>query len=372
MPGRFSLSNTSTLLRILCVFWLIAKIISYKVWLTYRVFPLVPVFDVLENIPSWIHLLLYAVSIISLGALIIAPGKRTIYYILFLAEIIAVLLDYTRWQPWEYQYLFILLIFMFNKDNKNIITAVSFIMIALYFYSGINKLNEGFLLQIWNNMLLIPFFKIPHSIRDNQIVFYFGYCIGIIETVAGISLLFKRTQKAGAILLILMHIFNLIWLGPMGINYNIIVWPWNCFMMISLYIIFVKNEVQIKPLSFLRPVNILVLVCWGIMPLLHMFGYWDNYLSGSLYSGKLPLMAVCIGTNEAKAELKPFIKEKDLYDLCNGKPLIKLQSWAMNELNVPPYPELRVYRKIQKKLIEKYPQTNCYLYYYGSGVKYNL
>ena len=364
MHRIISVPNTSLLLRIICAFWLIAKLISYKVWLTSRLFPLVPVFNFLENIPPIIHLLLYIVSIISLVCIIVFPGKRMIYIVLMAAEIAALLLDYTRWQPWEYQYLFILFIFLFNKDKKNIIAALSFMMAALYFYSGIHKLNDGFLLQVWNNMILMSFLKIPHAIRANELLFNLGYCIGILELLTGIALMMRRTQKIAAILLISMHVFNLVWLGPVGMNYNIIVWPWNCLMIIILYKLFLKNRnANFSIKRFLKPANFVVLVFLGVLPFFNQFGFWDNYLSGSLYSGNLPLMAICTDAESAKADFKDYIKHNDLNNICDCKSLIKLQSWAMNELNVPPYPEIRVYRKIEKQIIEKYPKTSCYLYY---------
>lgn len=357
-----------TLIRVVGIFWLIAKIISWKVWLSSRLFPIVPVFGVLTNVPAWIHLLLYVLSLCLLCLVIVKPGIRTSYSALLVIETASCLLDYARWQPWEYQYLFILFVCITGRKDKNITTATAAILIGLYFYSGIHKLNHGFLLQVWDNMLLKSFFKVPHAIRTNEVVMQLGYIVGITEIIGGLSLLMPRARKTAAILLIVMHVFNLVWLSPVGIGYNIIVWPWNCLMISILYLLFLRGKQEFSPAAMLTPANLLVTLCFGIMPVFNFIGLWDNYLSGSLYSGKLPLMAICT----TEKQLQAYAKQNDRHNLCNGKPLITLQSWAMAELNVPPYPELRVYQKMERILTTRYTATRCYLYYYGSPLKKEL
>jgi hypothetical protein len=146
-----------------------------------------------------------------------------------------------------------------------------------------------------------------------------------------------------------------------------VVWPWNILMIIYLYQLALKryNE-EAEYRSLLKPAGIPVLLAWGVLPALNFVGAWDNYLSCSLYSGKLPLMAVCVEPKETV--LKPYVK-KDTYALCEGKELVRIQSWAISEMNVPPYPEVRVYRKIAAQLKTAYPTAECYLYYYGKPEK---
>ena len=360
-----SLQKPSRLLQVTCLFWLVAKLISYKVWTTYRLFPIVPVFDIASDIPGWLHLFFYAVSLASLVILLVKPQQRLVMIILLVSELCSVLMDYTRWQPWEYQYLFILFIFLINKEDRNIKALVAFLLVALYTYSGLHKLNTGFLLQIWDNMILRSLFHMSHSIRGTSPVYYGGYILGSLELCCGLALLFKKTQRTVACLLIVMHLFNLLWLGPLGANYNIIVWPWNIAMAILLYILFISDKVTLFKPVFAR-LNIVVFIAWGVLPALNIFGYWDHYLSGSLYSGKLPLMGIC--TNGAK-EFKPFLSDTDKYQFCAGKPYIKLQSWAMKELNVPPYPQERIYYKIAGAIYHNYPGSSCFIYTYGDPLK---
>src|ERR1019366_5120531 len=94
--------------RLICFFWLVAKAISWKVWLADRVFPIVPPFNFLF-VPSFIHLVLFIFSLSALLALFIFPSKRFLLISVIIIEVFSCLLDQNRWQPWEYQYIFIII-----------------------------------------------------------------------------------------------------------------------------------------------------------------------------------------------------------------------------------------------------------------------
>lgn len=97
--------------RIICFFWIIAKIMSWKVWLANRFFPIVPPFNFLF-FPAAIHLILFIFSVAALFILLLFPSKRWLQKGIIFIEIFFCLLDQNRWQPWEYQYIFIILAFV--------------------------------------------------------------------------------------------------------------------------------------------------------------------------------------------------------------------------------------------------------------------
>lgn len=291
---------------------------------------------------------------------------------LLAAEIMSCLLDQNRLQPWDYLYMFTLFIFMANAGNQKLATiAFAFILVSTYFYSGLGKLNEGFLQTIWSKMILHLFLKIPAKTVQQTWLFYGGLCAGFFELMAGIGLLFLKTRRISAGLLMLMHLFILLFIGPAGLNYNRIVWPWNIAMIFYLYYIFVKNEkIDLSFKFLLSGRNIPVLICWGILPILNLVGYWDNYLSSGIYSGKLPQMLICIKDTSKCPGLKRFCKP-DYRHLCNGCNTIDLGYWAISETNVAPYPEMRVYKKLQHKLVLQYPAAGLSFNYLVEGKKLN-
>src|SRR6185312_15251804 len=195
-------------------FWLIAKLISWRVWTSYRLFPLIPPFDFLKELPSWYHLFFFAVSLISLVFLIIKPSSK-IAGLLIISELFSLIADQNRWQPWEYQYLFIMSLLSFNKKRQHYFSSgVKIIIISIYFYSGISKLNPVFLRSVWSGMLLRGFFEIININANTPIIYYAGYAIGLIEIICAAGLFFKRTKKIAALILIAVHCFNLLVLGP--------------------------------------------------------------------------------------------------------------------------------------------------------------
>ena len=110
MDFLFKNTNNTTLAKTLALFWLTAKIMSFNLWMNDRLFPLIPVHQLFQNINQSIHFFLYLLSICILIITILFKPNKVLFLILFFAETFACLLDYTRWQPWQFQYLSMLFV----------------------------------------------------------------------------------------------------------------------------------------------------------------------------------------------------------------------------------------------------------------------
>ncbi len=342
--------------RIICCFWLIAKIISWKVWLANRLFPVVPPFDFLL-VPSSIHLVLFILSLLVLLALFIFPTKKMLLVSVIVIEVISCLLDQNRWQPWEYQYIFMILALVINyKDEKTALSVISFIIASIYFYSGIGKMNSAFSQRILHILTRHGIFHANNSYLYNFLCYHIGHILGMIELLFSLGLLFKRTRKGAAILLILMHFLILVIFGPFGLNYDLIIWPWNVAMIFFIYVLFISQPtVSIKFPSEKIGWNTLIIILFGILPALNFFGYWDFFLSSSLFSFKPPDMYICIEKAGSSTDLQPFIDINKNRFLCDsGSQIVNVRTWSFQELRVPAYPELRVYKKIRTELLNRY------------------
>ena len=313
------------LLRVTCICWIVAKLISIKVWTADRLMPTAPLFNFLDSISPDVHLLLALISIILIVSVLITNNDRVILLCLLIVESFLCCLDMSRWQPWEYQYLFIVFVCFTNYNSpKLILPAVTFILSCTYFYSGLAKLNEGFLQGTWDFMILKRFFEIDSQIVAFKPLHFAGYLIGIMELFAGLCLLFIKTRKLAAKFLIVMHCFILLLLGPLGLKYNISIWPWNLAMLAYLYLI-LKNGKTILPLRVVRQGwNIAVLLCWGILPALNFMGCWDNYLSSNMYSGRSPGMNICITDTTKTLPINRFKSSNRNSDVCKSQFTIDL------------------------------------------------
>ncbi len=352
----------SNILRITGLCWLVAKLYSYKIWMAYRLLPLVPPFRVLLKVPPVVHSILFVLSCMGLLYIISVPAKRMFLGIFLIIEISACLLDQHRWQPWEFQYICIVYIYFVNYKRMPSTIMQAFIMICacLYFYSGLSKLNPGFLADIWGKMILQQFFHWPQHVILHWPIYYAGYAIAALEALAGLGLLHNTTRKACATALIAMHLFALLWLGPLGLHTNAVVWPWNVLMMAFLYLACLRPQVPVRITAgkhWLYVPNLPIIILFGIMPAFGLANKWDNYLSFSLYSGKLSYLTICINSVDNAQPLRPFANSKTTNGYCGTNASINVYNWAINETGVPPYPELRVYKEIGRQFAQRYPNA---------------
>ena len=176
------------IIRIICFSWLLAKIISWKVWLAYRLFPVVPPVDFLF-VPPTVHLLLFILSLSCIAALVIFPAKKVLQYGVIIIELLSCSLDQNRWQAWEYQYIFILLALLINKRNdRNALNTIAFIFISVYFFSGLGKMNTAFSGFLQRELIFLEIFKAKSSYSYNLLIYHLGYLLGLIEILLGVGL----------------------------------------------------------------------------------------------------------------------------------------------------------------------------------------
>ena len=205
------------LLSVTAICWLAAKIIGWKIWVTARTFPVIAPFNFLNNIPSILHSIFFSCSVALLLLLVIKPANKTFQCSLLFSELCSCLLDQNRWQPWQYLYLIILFIFILNKKKAaTIVTCFTVILGTIYMYSGFHKFNDTFLNSRWSTMILKRFFKIPALAYIISWIYYSGYILPVIESFAGISLLFSKTRKAAVITLRVCNFLSYYSLGHLA------------------------------------------------------------------------------------------------------------------------------------------------------------
>jgi len=364
-PGiAFSYPKEVILVKITCIAWLIAKIISYKVWIADRYFPVAPVFDFL-SLPNEFHLFLFVISLIGITSAFFFPSKKFLLLSVIIIEMLSCLLDYMRWQPWEYQYLLTFVFFFFSKDRKQFFLLLTFLLAATYIFSGIHKFSGSFLYSFWDRTILHTLLDLPYSIIKKPLVHYSGLILSAIEIFIGVGILFSRHRRYISFLAILMHLFIAILYGPFGLNYNIIIFPWNLAMIGLVLVLFYKNtQINFSLFFFKNKLNVIILLLLGVMPALSLFGKWDDYLSFNLYSGNTRTLAICVDDVQEYPELEKHKSKGRSTKFCNNAYLINTTTWALDELKVPVYPEERVFKILHDRFNQKYPNVkNTFVYY---------
>jgi hypothetical protein len=175
----------------------------------------------------------------------------------------------------------------------------------------------------------------------------------LLEFAIGIGLLFGRTRTAALVACLGMHIVILWCLGPL-LHWNSVVWPWNLSMPAFALLLFKGSNV--KPLAIIKPKGLgahtLVLVFCGLMPGLNFLNLWDCNFSDCLYSGNQATATIQF-SRDVRNTL-PAVVALHCSGSANDKYALDLMQWSMAELNVQPYPQIRVFRQVGREFAKMY------------------
>ncbi|MDP3792161.1 MAG: DCC1-like thiol-disulfide oxidoreductase family protein [bacterium] len=342
-------------LKIVLVSGLIAGLLlSVKLWTDGRIFPLTPVLDNFPAIPPSIETILFVLLIGLLAAILIFSKPQKFIFTALVIVAIFALFDQMRWQPWFYQYFFMLAtlgLFSWNhvdtEKRQAVLNTTRLIVASTYFFSGLQKVNPVFIGGVFPWMIepIVRFFPAPLQIFPPSL----GIIVPFLEMGIGVGLLTKNYRKQAIILALLMLGFVLFTLGPLGYNWNSVVWPWNVAMALFSVILFWRTEnFSFRDVLWVKnfPFQKVIFVLFVIMPMLSFFNLWDSYLSSTLYSGN---------TNSAQIYISDSVKQKLPIEIQryttrteDNRNELDFFHWSFDELNVPPYPETRVYKDIAR------------------------
>ncbi len=328
-----------------------------KLWLSsHRLFPLTPVSSGLPQPPFPLDYGLVGLMVASLAAIAIARRANLFIKIFLLLIGVLAALDQSRWQPWMLQYAIMLgalLVLPWGRpfdwtaqEAAGALDACRIFLVWTYSYSGLQKLGYGF--EIVLAGMLEPVFKKLHlnsAWLTHKFLLPTALLLGLVECASGVMLLFRRTRPIAIVCMILMHISLLLWLGPLALNWNYSVWPWNLAMIALLLVLFRRGSSWgLKTLWRSHPYAKAVGIVFGILPLLTVIGLWDSYLGFSLYSGNIKGATLYIEPKriqELPAPVRPYAQSDGV---------INIDRWCSDELGVPVYPETRVFVSVGRQV----------------------
>src|SRR5439155_13636670 len=108
-----------------------------------------------------------------------------------------------------------------------------------------------------------------------------------VELAIGLALWIPALRYAAITSALLIHAAALLFLGPLGRNYNWIVWPWNLAMIALVLVLFTGQRPgmakTLRELRCSRPA-LVVTILYSLLPILSYFGWWDSGFSFTLYA----------------------------------------------------------------------------------------
>jgi hypothetical protein len=343
---------------VLCGAFIGGILFSIELWFpTSRSFPRAPI---LFTAPEASTLEWFLSTILIASLLLTAVSKNPAFFsaIALLPLSVLVCFDQSRLQPWLYQYSVLLIVLaLHNRPTEDAAYSTrtfalfQLIVASVYFWSGLQKLNFTFTHEIFPALLTPLQISLPWLPPLTSGV---GIGAALTETLIGCGLLYSRTRNLCVWLAVATHGIVLALLIAKG--YNSVVWIWNFALMLVVLILFWHSDVYLfrgsgikHSQSFKSKIATLVTFAASLLPFLSFLGWWDMYLSGALYSGNTPVAVVKVD-REVSAQLPATAKEQLFRVASTGEEMLPLLEWSMAELNVPVYPEVRVYQQVAQEI----------------------
>ena len=319
---------------------------SARLWLASgRSFPLTPVAGWLPQPPYPLDVVLFGAALVSLAG--IALWRRPAPFLKIFLALLAVLaaLDQSRWQPWMLEYAVMFGALLALPAGPRAPDACRLLLICTYFYAGLQKLNYGFPTVL--AAMLRPMFDrfgLDSAWLAAGTLAPAALLLAAVEGLSGLGLGFRRTRAAAQVCLILMHLSLLVWLGPLALNWNYTVWPWNLASIALLVLLFRDPVPDLRAIWRSHAYAKALAVAFGVLPLLTFAGLSDSYFGFALYSGNVKEGMLYLDPQLIPAlppAVRPFVKPDGVLDI---------DRWSVSELGVPVYPETRIFQSVGRRV----------------------
>lgn len=345
---------------VVCLGFLAGILFSRELWFPInRTFPRAPLlFALPENFAAPVEWLLSGILVAALIFTTVSFRPKIFSIALIASLVLLILFDQTRLQPWVYQYLLLVVLALRDREAKDepgsteTLGLLQVVIAGLYVWSGVQKLNFTFSHETLP-MLLTPVLNVFPSFQPSLLLFL-GLAIAVIELLIGCGLLFCRTRNLAVWLAVGMHgaILTLL----VAKNFNSIVWVWNAVLIPLVIISFWRSDDSAvrafagrKGIEWKSKAAKLIAAASVLLPALSFFGWWDAYLSGALYSGNTAVAVVRID-EDVFEKLPERARQIVFRTKGGGEMILPLFEWAMADLNVPAYPERRVFRQTAREV----------------------
>jgi hypothetical protein len=309
-----------------------------------RLYPLAPAIDALPRVGPPFDGILLTVFIALLLAAAVRPQARAVAIAALALAAALALMDQTRWQPWFYTYAVMFTACLVLRA-EGALNGSRAIVALTYLWSGLQKLNANFVRQTWPDITASLQGPLPwlHARPTLALI------VPAIEILTGLGLLTRRFRRPAVALAVLTHMVILTVL--IGSGENTVVWPWNAAMSVMVVILFWgDHETRARDLLLPRPLFQRALVAlFGILPALSFAGLWDAYLSAALYSGNTYQAVIYLNPSTVHvlpADIRPAIWQE------SPPFFLDINRWSYQELNVPAYPNPRVYRVVAERVCQ--------------------
>lgn len=241
---------------------------------------------------------------------------------------------------------------------------------SVYIYSALGKFDYQFAHTVGQDFLRTAASVIgglPDGF-DEPLRAKLALMLPTIELIAGVGLLFPLTQRICGIIVIGMHTSLIAILGPWALGHSVGVIVWNAALIFQSYWWMVRrnddpnihtqpqNENPIAnrhPISLANVVTIPIILFAMVAPMTERWGFWDHWLSWSLYSPHTSRVDVQIhrsAIGKLDDNLFQFVEAEDDDD---GWQSFSMAAWSLKSRGVPIYPQSRYQMQLAIELAKR-------------------
>ncbi len=387
----------ATVARTLALAMLLCLGFSWRLWISTRLYPLVPVLGLVPRFPWLLDGAVLGLLVGLLTALAFRPLSRPLAAAV--VAVVAVLFLQDQSRLWPSFYLFFFLLLLLSSHGREggepaagrTLAGMRFAVAMAYFWGGVQKLTPHFFYEEFPWFVKPLTDLVPVPIPGLPVI---AALAAGFEVLFGLGLLTKRFRAVALYEGLAMHALILICIGPLRGNWNDSAWIWGQTMAVLLVLLFYAappfriavmfdgapawNLSSLEALTHFRPsaalrvflafihrsilqtprVQAAVVVFLGLLPVLNNVNRWDSALSFNIYSGNVSRAQVILYADEA-ATLPP---EMAAHVAIQGEwAVFDPNAWSMQQFNAGVYPEERIFRAILAVVCGKLPTASARL-----------
>lgn len=323
-----------------------------------RTFPLLPVFGPAQapTASLWDTVQL-GICLLTLFVAGVFPAKKYTAWLVLAVLIWMIAQDLNRLQPWSYFYLLVLgIVAVAGSDGRLATRGLQWLLAAVYAWGGFNKITPYFAED--NFPWFCEAFTWTQPLGAYPAL---GYAVALAELLLAPGLLWGKSRPVFRWLAIGFHAFIILALSPLGLDWNLVVIPWNVAMAGMVWVLFSNSgdatdstpRFRVSAVKRLRDLAPLLLgtarslrasaltslatrailaLAW-VFPALNILHLWDEPLSWKMYSNTQTEAGFFLDSGSICPEVQP---EWEKYAYDAGSKLL-FDDWAFDNLHVPAY-----------------------------------
>jgi hypothetical protein len=354
---------------------LVLLLASHRLWIASRhwaseagdwvvAFPRVPMVSLASELVFWVDAVSLVALVASLVAVVLRRDSAISWRPMALIAISFATLfvcNQHRLQPWAYQGWLYAILFA-TAAPQAARRYMIWLAVSIYAYSALGKFDQQFLKTVGPSLVNT---LMPAGAPDDggaALGLWKGWIessvvlLPVAELVIAGLIAIPKTRRVGGIGAITMHISLFGILGPLGLGHSAGVLVWNLYLAVQSWLLFVvrdptsqqsdQGDLSSRPPSISVFAQTLVIAAI-LLPMLErlprgeLYGYWDHWLSWSLYSPHTSRVEVQV--HESALATLPDIVSKYSHrgDENDGWMTVQIDRWSLAELAVPVYPQAR-------------------------------